>query len=236
MPLRFAVAFSCSLALHALAAVLLSLAFGLRGDSAADEKSPPSCVRIAVVTGEGASSAGESSSDDDADRGKTAAANPPSAPRVASVPPSGGVAQEVAPPEPGRPVVEVASFSVSMESLGGGSQDAAAHADAEGSPSGERSAPPRVTAVPSARGDIRPVYPRSARRRGEEGNVTLDVTVAADGSVESVSVVDGGSHPDLEQAAVNAARRALFDPATVDGTNAAAVVRLNLSFRLMREQ
>ena len=82
--MRFAVAFSCSLALHALAAVLLSLAFGSRGDSAADEKSPPSCVRIAVVTGEGASSAGESSSDEEADRGKTAAPNPPSAPRVAA--------------------------------------------------------------------------------------------------------------------------------------------------------
>ena len=141
--MRFAVAFSCSLALHALAAVLLSLAFGSRGDSAADEKSPPSCVRIAVVTGEGASSAGESSSDEEADRGKTAAANPPSAPRVASVPPSGGAAQEVAPPEPGRPVVEVASFSVSMESLGGGSQEVAEQADAEASPSGGRSAPPR---------------------------------------------------------------------------------------------
>ena len=232
MSLRFAAAFFCSLALHALAAVALHHVFGLGGASCEDDRLPPSCVRIAVTTGEGASSTGESNSGECADRGKTAAPNPPPAPRVASVPPSGGAAQAVAPPEPGRAVVEIASAAVSMESLGLEMREGPLQPETDGACSGDSSAPPRVMTAPSSRGDIRPAYPRSARRRGEEGDVTLDVTVAANGSVESVVVVDGCRSPDLEHAAVDAARRALFDPATVDGTNASAVVRLTLSFRL----
>jgi periplasmic protein TonB len=44
-------------------------------------------------------------------------------------------------------------------------------------------------------------YPEIARRRGQEGTVTLRFTVAADGNVLDVSVVTGSGSPLLDNAA-----------------------------------
>lgn len=91
---------------------------------------------------------------------------------------------------------------------------------------------PRVVSDPAALNRIEPVYPRSARRRGHEGCVTVDVAVAADGRVDSVEVVASCGFPELDAAAVSAVRTARFAPATEDGVGVSGRLRLTFDFRL----
>ncbi len=90
----------------------------------------------------------------------------------------------------------------------------------------------RVDAPPKAQRIFKPKYPDEARRRGEQGDVTLELTVDARGRVETVRVVASCGFPALEKAAEAAARRATFKPAKRDGTPVSGVARLTLTFRL----
>ena len=90
----------------------------------------------------------------------------------------------------------------------------------------------RVDAHPSLERAIKPNYPISSRRRGEEGTVILDVTVATDGKAAKVVRIASSGFPDLDQAAERAAARALFKPGTRDGKPVESVARLTLIFRL----
>lgn len=90
----------------------------------------------------------------------------------------------------------------------------------------------RVDAHPSLERAIKPNYPIGARRRGEEGTVILDVTVAADGSASKVVKVSSSGFEDLDRAAERAAERARFKPGTRDGKPVESAARLTLIFRL----
>ena len=90
----------------------------------------------------------------------------------------------------------------------------------------------QVLAAPQALGRIVPVYPRSARRRGHEGDVTLEITVAADGSVSDAEVAASSGHEELDRAALQAMCTARFAPATADGMAVEGRVRLTFDFRL----
>ncbi len=90
----------------------------------------------------------------------------------------------------------------------------------------------RVDAPPAPRRSIRPKYPDGARKRGEQGNVTLELEVNVQGIVVDVKVAAGCGFAELEQAAVAAARKALFLPAKRDGKPVASRARLTLTFRL----
>lgn len=90
----------------------------------------------------------------------------------------------------------------------------------------------RVDAPPRPRQAFRPEYPRGARRRGEQGTVTVEIRVRADGTVESVAVVASSGFAELDAAAVRAARTAKFAPARSGTSSVASTVRLPLSFRL----
>ncbi|MCZ7596937.1 MAG: energy transducer TonB [Gammaproteobacteria bacterium] len=44
-------------------------------------------------------------------------------------------------------------------------------------------------------------YPRRARQRRQEGDVTVRFTVTADGVIADIEIVQGSSYPDLDEAA-----------------------------------
>jgi protein TonB len=77
-----------------------------------------------------------------------------------------------------------------------------------------------------------PVYPRESRLRGEQGTVVLEVDVDADGTPAAVRVVEDAGYPRLAAAAVEAARKARFRPATRAGQPVAARVRIPFRFTL----
>ncbi|MCA9567823.1 MAG: TonB family protein [Myxococcales bacterium] len=85
--------------------------------------------------------------------------------------------------------------------------------------------PPRLVA------DVRATYPPDARERGLQGIVELRLTVDATGTVTDAVVVRS-PHPELDPAALAAARQLRFAPATVDGEPAGAEVGYRFVFSL----
>ena len=90
----------------------------------------------------------------------------------------------------------------------------------------------KVVSVPKALNRIVPVYPRSARRRGREGVVTIEISVSDSGEVSGVEVIAGSGHKDLDSAAVSAVRTARFTPATENGVRVHGSLRLTFEFKL----
>jgi protein TonB len=90
----------------------------------------------------------------------------------------------------------------------------------------------RVDAHPSLNRPIKPNYPIGSRRRAEEGTVILDITVAADGSAKSVSLVTSSGFPELDRAAERAALQARFKPGARNGRPVEAAARITIIFRL----
>jgi len=90
----------------------------------------------------------------------------------------------------------------------------------------------KVVAAPIALNRIVPVYPRSARRRGHEGCVTVSISVAEDGKVVSAEVLASSGHDELDAAALAAVRTARFAPATENGVSVRGELRLTFDFRL----
>lgn len=89
-----------------------------------------------------------------------------------------------------------------------------------------------VDAPPRPQRAIRPDYPRAARQRGEQGDVVLEIDVAADGSVSSVRVATSSGFADLDAAALKAVKSARFSPAKSGDRAVASHARLTLSFKL----
>jgi TonB family protein len=78
-----------------------------------------------------------------------------------------------------------------------------------------------------------PPYPEVARRLRVEGNVVMRLQVDAQGRVTGVEIVTGVSKTSgIDDAAILAARRARFRPATQDGKPVAGTFLLTLPFRL----
>ena len=90
----------------------------------------------------------------------------------------------------------------------------------------------KIVSDPVALNRIVPAYPRSARRKGHEGRVTVEILVAEDGSVSEAQVVSSSGHAELDSAALGAVRTAEFAPATEDGAGVAGRLRLTFDFRL----
>ena len=130
-----------------------------------------------------------------------------------------GVAVPPTPPTP-----EIASREPQLEKME--LVDAAPSVPAAAPRQAHVDAPPRPQRV------IRPDYPRAARQRGEQGDVVLEIDVAADGSVASVSVATSSGFIDLDAAALKAVKAARFSPATSGDRAVASHARLTLSFKL----
>jgi len=131
----------------------------------------------------------------DPPRGDREAAAPRSAPEDAARPDREPAVREER-PEPPRP-----------------QQRAAAEAP-EAPPSDDVGAPALSgTPSPRVRTDlVRPIYPTASRRRGEEGVVLVEVSLARAGGVEGVRVADSSGHARLDRAALEAVERAAEDP------------------------
>lgn len=95
-------------------------------------------------------------------------------------------------------------------------------------------APPNIERTTAALVQYAPPrYPESARSRGVEGSVSIEVTVLADGTVDDVRVVRSSGAAVLDRAAVRAVRGWKFRPAAVNGEAVESVLRLPpIRFRL----
>ena len=97
-------------------------------------------------------------------------------------------------------------------------------------------APAAITSAHPVSGmesDRPPVYPETARKRGQQGRVVVRVNVSADGRPVSVSVEQGSGYASLDQAAVNAVEKWHFIPATRDGAPVPAVADVPVRFQLI---
>lgn len=98
----------------------------------------------------------------------------------------------------------------------GAAQNAAADSAAPGTPP-QASADPafgeyvHVDELPEAIHSVPPEYPERARAAGISGTVMVQVLVARDGQVREVKIVK--SIPELDEAAIEAARQYRFKPA-----------------------
>ncbi len=91
---------------------------------------------------------------------------------------------------------------------------------------GELDEPPRPIV------QLRPQYPPQARLRQQEGFVTVEFIVNADGAVEDPIVMEA-TPPDLfDQAALRAVARWRFSPGIREGAAVAVRVRQRVEFRL----
>jgi len=103
----------------------------------------------------------------------------------------------------------------------------------------EAAAATRAPAVTDARpvagmeSDRPPVYPETARRRGQQGRVVVRVEVSAEGRPVSVSVAQGSGFASLDDAAVSAVQKWSFIPATRGGAPVPAVADVPVRFRLI---
>ncbi|KAF1703069.1 energy transducer TonB [Pseudoxanthomonas suwonensis] len=99
-------------------------------------------------------------------------------------------------------------------------------------------APPAPVADIAASVDISsknmnpPRYPPAAARAGIEGEVILVIDVDANGNVTNVTVEKSSRNRDLDRAAIEAARKWRFNPATVGGQKSAGRVRVPVNFTL----
>lgn len=75
-----------------------------------------------------------------------------------------------------------------------------------------------------------PHYPQAMVDRGAEGTVRMGIEVDADGTVRSVDIVESSGFVELDQAAVRAAVRWRFIPATRDGAAVRARIEVPITF------
>ncbi len=100
---------------------------------------------------------------------------------------------------------------------------------------GAGSAAAGPTAPPTADAGFRnaaPAYPETARARGQQGRVTLELSVDAQGRVAGAQVVRGSGFPILDAAAQRAVLGWRFRPALEGGRPVAARMRSTVQFRL----
>lgn len=76
------------------------------------------------------------------------------------------------------------------------------------------------------------VYPSASRRYGEQGRVVLRVLIGPDGLAEQIELHEASEFQRLNEAAIEAARRALYRPYTEDGVAQPAWALVALSFQL----
>lgn len=75
-------------------------------------------------------------------------------------------------------------------------------------------------------------YPKRARRRGEEGDVTIELEIDARGAVSAARILKSSGSADLDAAALTALKNAVYDPATRDGAAVPGTLAETVKFRL----
>ena len=77
----------------------------------------------------------------------------------------------------------------------------------------KRAAEKRISKKPVATSRSKPSYPRSSRRAGHQGTVSVRFTVGTSGHVTSIRVTKSSGHAALDRAALSAVRKWRFKPA-----------------------
>ncbi len=90
----------------------------------------------------------------------------------------------------------------------------------------------KVDAPPRPKRTIKPEYPDGSRRRGEQGDVTVELVISAAGEVVSAAVKNSSGFSELDAAALKTVRAARFTPAKSNGRSVSASARLTLKFQL----
>lgn len=107
-------------------------------------------------------------------------------------------------------------------------------APSDGSPTVDDDTIPTAPAVansaPMALETPAPRYPSAALRRGDSGEVLLQVQVGTDGRIEDVEVMRSSNSRVLDRAAVAAVRRWRFQPALREGQPVPGVVQVPIVF------
>lgn len=78
---------------------------------------------------------------------------------------------------------------------------------------------------------IAPSYPAAEMKSGVEGDVTVRITVGVDGQVTRAVIEESSQDDDIDLAALDAARRSTFRPATIDGVPTAEDYLVIYTFR-----
>ncbi len=92
--------------------------------------------------------------------------------------------------------------------------------------------PPLVRARPRYRKNPSPRYPRTARRRGHEGTVLLEVLVNRKGNVKKLRIMRSSGHTALDKAALSAVQKWVFVPGKRGEEYIDMWVKIPVSFRL----
>ena len=83
---------------------------------------------------------------------------------------------------------------------------------------------------------ISPVYPNDALNAGTEGWVELLFTVDPEGKVTDVEVTNSQPKNVFDRAAINAMKRARYEPVLLDGQPVAQRARFRIMFRMGAKQ
>ncbi len=90
---------------------------------------------------------------------------------------------------------------------------------------------PAVITKPTPTKQITPVYPEKARSIGATGRIVVKVTVGVDGKVLNPVIVSSFGNPACEAAAIEAAKKWEFKPATKDGEPFEQQISIPFDFR-----
>ena len=101
-----------------------------------------------------------------------------------------------------------------------------------GTAEGAQGALPEVLARPLYEKNPPPLYPRLAKRLGQQGVVRLEVFVSASGTAEEVKVAIGSGHEMLDEAALETVRGWRFAPGLRNGQPVGMWVRVPIRFAL----
>lgn len=172
---------------------------------------------------------------------------PESAPRIQADPPPESpptvhpsplaplLKQKPTPQSKPRPKPESATRSASQETT-----PAALAPPVAGAPQGQQQAsqaprqdpPVLVTSIQYDGSRPIPVYPRLSRLHDETGRVVVLVRISAQGKVDGARIDTSSGHVRLDDAALDAARRARFKPFTRNGVALPALARLPYDFQM----
>jgi TonB family protein len=78
----------------------------------------------------------------------------------------------------------------------------------------------------------KPKYPRSALAAGQEGSVTIQFTVAQDGTTKNLKVTAEQNGYEFRQVVMDSIRKARFAPAMIDGEVIEQTVAYQISFKI----
>ena len=169
----------------------------------------------------------------------------PPPPVAAEPPPASMPVEPVAPVEPVPAPVETATLNQTPTLVSvpdpvtsiAESRPAQSSSEEPAAPAIAAAASPAVaSAFAGNRADYRfcpkPVYPREARRRRQEGLVILAVSLSNQGLPQQVTVQESSGFTLLDKAALEAVRRWQFAPAAIHNETIASQVEVPVRFKL----